>query len=155
MNGTIKKFALPLIAGVFTVFAAGCGDSLGPGDDHPEAGGVVIFQRGTQNVVALSVGRNVAFNNAITVPRGQEVDYDVRFLDSSQPTNLARAFVPDASEGESLRVTVQNSAIARAEAHGDHIDFTGVAAGTTTATFDLMHGGHSDFTSGALTIVVQ
>jgi hypothetical protein len=154
MNGTIKKFALPLIAGVFTVFAAGCGNSLGP-DDHPDAGGVVIFQRGTQNLVALSVGVGAAFNNPITVPRGQEVTFDVRFLDAAAPTNLARAFVPDASEGESLRVTVQNSAIARAEAHGDHVDFTGVAAGTTTATFDLMHGGHSDFRSGALTLIVQ
>ncbi len=154
MTGTIKRFALPLVAGVFTIFAAGCGASLAP-EEHPEAGGVVIFQRGTQNVVALSVGRNVAFNNAITVPRGQEVDYDVRFLDASQPTNLARAFVPDEDDGESLRVTVQNSAIARVEAHGDHADFTGVAAGTTTAIFDLMHGGHSDFGSGALTIVVQ
>lgn len=76
-------------------------------------------------------------------------------LDKADPTNYDRAFLPDAEEEESLGITITNEAIVGFNFHGDHADFAGKTTGTTTATFDLLHAGHPDFTSGALTIVVQ
>jgi hypothetical protein len=148
----LKKFATTLTAGAVTIFAAGCdGDPLEP-SDHPEAGGIVIVNAETEAVLATSIARGSAFDNSITVPVGGALEVEVFFLDVD---DLTQRFLPDADGGESLRATIANTAIVSFDFHGDHADFEGLAAGTTTATFDLMHGGHSDYNSGPLTIVVQ
>ena len=144
----------PLALGAIALVAASCGDPLQP-DDHPDAGGVVVFAEGTRNVLAMSVGAGVAFDNPITVPLGGTLEVEVLFLDADDPANLDLAFLPRAAEGESLRATVANPAIAGFDLHGDHADFEGLAPGTTTVRFDLMHGSHSDFASGPLTVTVQ
>lgn len=152
--GLLKRFVTPMILSSLMAMAAGCDDPLEP-EEHPEAGGVVIFAAGTQTVLTRSVGREAAFDNQIIVPLGGALEVEVMFLNEDDPTNLAAAFLPDEDEGQSLRVTIDNEAVASFDSHGDHGDFEGLAAGTTTATVDLMHGGHSDFSSGDLTIVVQ
>jgi hypothetical protein len=150
----LKNVATTIVAGALAIFAAGCDDPLEP-EEHPEAGGVVILEEGTGTVLATSIGANTAFDNPITVPLGGLLEVEVLFLNEDDPTDLARAFLPDEDEGESLQVTIVNEAIVGFEFHGDHGDFEGLAVGTTTAGFDLMHGGHSDFKSGNLTINVQ
>lgn len=152
----LKKFTTPVLVGTLAIFAAGCGgdDPLEP-EEHPEAGGVIILDESTGDLLAASIEANEPFDNPITVPVGGALEVEVLFLDEEDPTDLSRAFLPDVDEGESLRVTIADTGIATFEFHGDHGDFTGVSAGTTTATFFLMHAGHPDFTSGPLTIVIQ
>ena len=41
------------------------------------------------------------------------------------------------------------------EEHGMHIEIEGVSAGTTTFQIELMHDGHSDFTSLPISVTVE
>jgi hypothetical protein len=151
----LKKLTTPLLLGSLVFAAAGCDDPLEP-EEHPEAGGVIIFEAGTQNVLAVSVGAQpTPFDNALVVPLGGALEVEILFLDDSDPTNHALAFHPDEDEGESLRVTIANEAIAEVDLQGDNVEFEGIAAGATIASIDLMHAGHPDYESGDLTIAVQ
>jgi hypothetical protein len=143
-------FGITLIA----FAAAACDNPVSP-SDHPEAGGVVIFAAGTNTVLAQSIGANVNFATPLALTVGQELEVEIKFLDASNPTNLSRAFHPDEAEGESLRVTIANTAIVDYHDHGDHGDLEALAAGETTMQFELWHGNHADFRSGLLTVIVQ
>ena len=146
--------ALSTVLTLIALTAAACNNPVQP-EDHPEAGGVVIFAAGTNTVLAQSVGANVNFTTTLDLTVGTPLEVEVMFLDRSDPTNLSLAFHPDADEGESLLVDVDNPAVLEYHAHGDHGDFEPVAAGTTTVVFELRHGDHPDFRSGELTAVVQ
>jgi hypothetical protein len=147
---TALSTALALVA----LTAAACNNPVQP-EEHPEAGGVVIFSAGTTTVLAQSVGATVDFTTTLNLTVGTPLDVEVMFLNASDPTNPSLAFHPDADEGESLRVTVANPAVVEYHDHDDHGDFEPVAAGTTTVHFQLRHGDHPDFQSGDLTIIVQ
>jgi hypothetical protein len=146
--------ALSTVLTLVGLTAAACSNPVQP-EDHPEAGGIVIFSAGTNTVLAQSVGANVDFTMSLDLTVGTPLEVEVMFLDVSDPTNLSLAFHPHADEGESLRVTIANTAVVDYHDHDDHGDFEPVAAGTTTVRFELMHGGHADFRSGLLTVVVQ
>lgn len=146
-------FRLPLVAAVVLLSAA-CDNPVQP-EDHPEAGGVLIRAAGTGAVLALSVGANVAFSEPLELTASEVLEVEILFLDASDPDDLELAFHPDEDEGESLSVVVANEAIVTYADHDDHGDFTAHAAGETTVTIELLHGGHPDFRSGPLTITVQ
>lgn len=157
MHGrTTRRTALTFMLTLTALTAAACDNPVRP-EEHPEAGGVVIFSAGTNTVLTQSIGAgvNATFSAPLTLTAGESLEVDIRFLDDSDPTNLALAFLPDADEGESLNVVITNTAIAEYHDHGDHGDFDGIAAGQTTAVIRLMHGSHSDFDSGPLTIIVE
>lgn len=153
-GGLMNRFTTCILLGSLSFVAAGCDDPLEP-EEHPEAGGVIIFEAGTQNVLAVSVGRGMPFDNPVTVPVGGALEVEILFLDKDDPSDHSAAFHPHEDEGESLRVVIDNEALVGFDLHGDHGDFLGLVAGTTTADIALMHGGHSDFESGNLTIVVE
>ena len=146
--------ALSTVLTLVALTATACNNPVQP-EEHPEAGGIVIFAAGTNTVLAQSVGANVNFTTTLDLTIGVPLHVDIMFLDASDPTNLSLAFDPDTDEGESLRVDVTNEAVVAYTDHDDHGDFEPVAAGTTTVRFELMHGGHPDFRSGELTVVVQ
>lgn len=156
MHGTTRRTALTVVLTLTALTAAACDNPIRP-EEHPEAGGVVIFSAGTNTILTQSIGAgaNAVWSAPLTLTAGQALEVDIRFLDDSDPTNLALAFLPDADEGESLSVEIVNTAIAEYHDHGDHGDFDGIAAGQTTAVISIMHGSHSDFDSGTLTIVVE
>lgn len=132
---------LGLVAGV-----AAC-DSDSTGSDHSEPRGLEVVDEATEAVlVSVNAARQV--NGNLTVPVGGERAIEVYFLDED-----GDRFQPS---GEfSLDWTVANESVAEIGLHDGHLDMEGVAAGNTTVTFDLMHGGHADYTSPAIPIVVQ
>jgi len=146
--------ALSTVLTLAGLTATACDNPVQP-EDHPEAGGVVIFAAGTNTVLAQSVGANVDFTTSLDLTVGTPLEVEVMFLDVSDPTDLSLAFHPDADEGESLVVTPANPAVVVYNDHDDHGDFEPVAAGTTTVRFELYHGDHRDFRTGLLTVVVQ
>jgi hypothetical protein len=148
-----RAFRMPLAVAVL-VMSAACDNPVSP-DEHPEAGGVVILDASSGAVLAMSVGANTAFDEPLTMTVSEVLEVEVKFLNADAPTNIALAFFPDASEGESLRVIIANPAIVEYDDHGDHGDFEAKAAGQTTAQFELMHGSHADFRSGLLTVIVE
>lgn len=155
MSGVFTRRApLSAVLAFVALTAAACDNPVTP-EDHPEAGGVVILSAGTSTVLAQSVGANVDFVGALELTAGEPLEIEVLFLDASDPTNLALAFHPHADEGESLQVTIANTAIVEYHDHDDHGDLEPLTAGQTTARFELWHGSHADFRSGLLTINVQ
>ncbi len=146
----LRNTATPVLVSAMALLVGACGEPLEP-EVHPEAGGVVIVDEGTGEVLSQSIGAGVAFDRPIQVAVGETLEVEVFFLDESDTSNR---FLPDVDEGESLEVTIADEDIAAFDFHGDHGDFDGLTAGTTTAIFQLFHGGHSDFASGALTINV-
>ena len=151
LNWSTGRFVVALTAVLST---AACSDNPVQPDEHPEAGGVVILDADGA-VLARSVGESVAFDQPIVLGAGTVTEVTILFLDADDPDNLGSAFAPDDEEGQSLRVTIGNEAVAEYQDHGDHGDLAAVAAGQTTAVIDLMHGSHSDFQSGLLTITVE
>ena len=152
-NVVTRVLGMPLAAAVLAVSAA-CDNPVAP-EEHPEAGGVVILDANSGAVLAMSVGANVAFTQPLTLAVSDVLEVEIKFLNADAPNDVARAFFPDAGEGESLRVTIADPAIVEYDDHGDHGDLTAKAAGQTTVQFELMHGGHADFRSGLLTVIVE
>lgn len=148
-----RHLRLPLVTALVLMSAA-CDNPVEP-EDHPEAGGVVILDAGTGAVLALSIGVNTDFAEPLTLSASEVLEVEILFLDDSDPSDIDLAFHPHEDEGESLRVDITNEAIVSYDDHGDHGDFTAHAAGQTTVRFQLMHGSHSDFDSGLLTIIVE
>lgn len=152
-NTFARTLGLPLVA-VALLAGSACDNPIEP-EDHPEAGGVVILDAGTGVVLATSVGARSVFDQPLSLSVSDVLEVEIMFLDADAPTDLARAFFPDADEGETLAVEIDNEALVTYADHGDHGDFTAHAAGQTTLDVRLMHGGHEDFRTGALTVVVE
>lgn len=139
----INRAALALMA--TGVLAACESDGTGP-DDHDEAAGLVVLDQNDVAVVSVNAARQVT--GSLTVQAGQARHLEVWFVAED-----GDRFQPDGDE-HSLDWTVANEAIAMIDAHGDHMDLDGIAAGNTTVVFSILHGNHSDYDSPAIPITV-
>ena len=128
--------------------ATGACDNPVEDEEHPgdEASSVVIED--PQGTVIASMDRNRNVTGSITVRNGQEREIRVVF----------RAEDGDRIEatGElSLRGTMANTGIAswtQIANTGGRV--AGRSVGTTSITFDLLHGGHPDFSSQPIPVTV-
>lgn len=143
MLKSIRPAALAVL--VFLV-AGGCDTGTEP-SGHRLPRGMQIGGAGGTVLVTIDAQRNVT--GSLTVRRGEELTLEVYFVDEAGDRHRA-------SEGGDypLGWEIVNGAIAAIEAHGDHYDLVGRAGGTTAVRFKLMHGGHSDYDSPLVPIVV-
>lgn len=132
---------------------SGCSDSTGPGDRHEDPAGLRAVVGGT-TIVSVNAARQVTGSFAATVGAQSEL-IQVQFLDED-----GDVISPSASSYY-LRVQLGNSALATVQqspAGAYSFRLQGLAAGTTTMQLSLMHGqhpgGHSDYTSPNITVVV-
>lgn len=141
----INRAALVLAA---TAMLGACdSDGTGPDDHaHEEAAGVVVL--GANDAVLVSVNAARQVTGSLTVAAGQDRDLEVWFVAED-----GDRFRPDGQE-HTLDITVANEAIADLHAHGDHLHLEGLAAGSTTVVFSILHGNHSDYDSPAIPITV-
>jgi len=144
----INRAALVLAA---TAALAACDDEgTGPDDhdhDHEEAAGLVVLAEGsTTPLVTVNAARQVT--GALTVRAGEDAHLEVWFVAED-----GDRFQPDGDE-HTLDITVANEAIADLHAHGDELHLEGLAAGSTTVVFSILHGNHSDYDSPAIPITV-
>ena len=127
--------------------AAACEDSTGSDDhDHQEAVGMVITDQ--NNVTLASVNAQRQVTGSLTVAAGQGRHLDIYFVDED-----GDRFELDGDE-HTLDWTVANEAVAVIDSHDGHYDLDGVAAGSTTVVFSILHGNHSDYDSPAIPITV-
>ena len=151
-SNILVKLTTPLFAVALALGIAACDNDPLEVDEHPEAAGIVIRNAATGQEITRQVGELNPFNNPLLLPAGGAVEVEILYIDEDDPNNL---FLPAADEGEETRVVVADPSIATYADHEDHGDFSGLKAGTTTATVQLYHGSHSDYSSGSLNIVVQ
>lgn len=148
MRGTrTMRFAGVLAVTLATAALAGCEDATGSDDDHEEAFGMVITNQ--NNVALASVNAQRQVTGTLTVQAGADQHLRVYFLDED-----GARFEVDDDDGEELRWTVANTAVAEIAAHDGHHDLEGKAAGNTTVVFQIWHGSHSDYDSPAIPITV-
>jgi len=164
-------FTLTLVGLVFV--GTGCDDDnpAAPGDDteHADLEGLVVETSTGTEILRLWEGE---ITGSLTLPVGATMsELEIWFLDDDgdeirpghddhDHSALARSEGDDHDHDEeySMAFMVEDSGVATMAMHGDEewaVDLTGVAAGTTTVQFMVMHGDHADFTSLALPIVVE
>ena len=127
---------------------AACDNPVTPGEHEEEVHGVSILQGDTEVARYLEGEVSGALPAVAAGTTGPLLT--VVFLDhDGEPLAVGD------EEGVSLRARSQNTSVA----HFDVTDFggrvVGVAAGTTTIIFDLMHGGHADFSSLGIPVTVE
>lgn len=132
---------------------AACDDMPFDVEEHGDAHGVVVTNLDGSLIAEAQEAEPWVFAGGashleITASASREVR--IWFVDGD-----GDRFQLDIGDDEhSLAVTVANPDVATFDSHGDHGDFFGVAAGTSTATISLMHGDHEDYTAAPLPIAV-
>ena len=137
------------VVALFLLFQACSSSTSVEEEEHADAEGLTLTVNGVE-IVRVEEG---AATGEITVEAGEETALiTLRFLDHDgdefQPTD----------EEFALDVAIGDESIAEFEQHDEdgkwafHIH--GEAAGSTEATFSLLHGDHADFESAPVTITV-
>lgn len=116
-------------------------------DDHHEAAGMVITDQNDVTLVTVSATGQVT--GSLTVQAGEGRPLEVYFVDLD-----GDRFQLEAGDEHTLGWQVADETVAVIDAHGDHLDLEGLAAGSTTVVFRVLHGSHSDYDSPAIPIVV-
>lgn len=139
-----RTFARAALALSLAFGAAACSDSTG--EEHADAEGLQIVDEATDQVI-VSVNAQRQVNGSLTVGVGRERALEVYFLDEDGDRMTL-------DSDETLAWTVANTSIAELGEHEGHLDLEGIAAGSTTVVLSIQHGGHSDYDSPAIPIVV-
>jgi hypothetical protein len=139
----LSRTALVLAA---TATLGAC-DSSTDAEDHEDAVGMVITDQNNTTLASVNASRQVT--GSLTVARGAARHLSVYFLDAD-----GDRFQLDDDDEHTLGWTVANENVAVIDSHDGHLDLDGVTAGNTTVVFSIMHGGHSDYDSPAIPIIV-
>jgi len=149
MMKTIRRMLAPraLLAVALAGAVAACDNPVGEREDHADAVRVQVLD--ARSGQELASATSTAATGSLTVRAGSSRDLFVQFLDASgRPVSASEA-------GFSLRGTVTSTGIARFEKTESNAGvLTGVAVGSTSVTFELMHGGHPDFSGRAIPVTV-
>jgi hypothetical protein len=137
----LRRAALLMLA----LGLAAC-ESSTEAEEHNEAEGLVIVDEATNEVLVTVNGQQRT--GSLTVRAGQERAIEVFFLNPE-----GERFELDGDD-HTLGYTVANPAVANLSEHDGHLDLDGVAAGSTTAEFMVVHGGHNDYESPSIPITV-
>lgn len=137
-----------------TLLLSACG-SDSDHDDHEETPvGLVLTVDGED--IAIQQESTVTYmnGNAINVPGAATINITVQFISED-----GDRFSPHTDEGFSLQVEVGNENIIQVthpiNNNQWNLSVTGNNPGSTTITFDLLHAGHSDFTSQPFQVQVS
>lgn len=156
------RTVLVLSASAIALMAGGCGDDDDPissQTEHLEAIGMVVYQSGS--VVMDYFGPDylasdtVAYNDTLRASQGLNPHWEVKFYD--EDTVLID---PPESDDHHLNAVFGNSSLAELWWHeGEEGEFEfhmrGLAAGTTTVRFQVMHIDHADFSTLPVPLIID
>ena len=153
---SLKAYSILLLTGAM-LFTIGCEDETA--DDHEEghtdADGFILEDAAGNEVYREFEG---AMTGSVTLAVGETLELSVHFLDH-EGNEIAHEEEEEGEDHEEGLVVSENEvsiAIVEVEEHeegGDHDDHgmalhvEGVSAGSTSFKLQLMHDGHSDYTS--------
>ncbi|HEV2149387.1 MAG TPA: hypothetical protein VGR37_18435 [Longimicrobiaceae bacterium] len=137
-----------LVALALTGVLAACDNPVDE-DPHPDAVAVVVqTSAGVELARATGGGTQGTATGSIPLTIGATRDLRVIFVDAAGNP------VPVGGD-TSLRGNVLIGALARFEKTSETGGrLTGLSAGTTSVSFDLMHGSHADFQGAAIPLIV-
>jgi hypothetical protein len=108
---------------------------------------MVITDQNDVTLVSVNAARQVT--GSLTVAAGAGRHIEIHFLDED-----GDRFQLEEGGEHTLDWTVANEGVAVIDSHEGHHDLDGVAAGSTTVVFSILHGNHSDYDSPAIPITV-
>ncbi len=141
MRNLLKRGIAPF---ALLVALAACDSPTEADDQHGHVAGMEIVN---SEGVLVSVSSTRQVTGELSVQAGTDIDIAVYYLDRDGD----RISLTD---DLSLEWEVADPSIAQIDGHDDHQHLEGVSAGSTTVTFSLIHGSHSDYESPAIPIVV-
>jgi len=144
---TIRSMTIAIAA----LALGACDNPVTPGAPHEEPAGVAVFMGGTE--IARAIDGEVTGALPEVAEGAQSGLLTIVLLDEhGDGLDLS------GEDDVYLRVTIEDPAVAEWQGSGYSGFIAGVVEGTTTLTFELMHGeppgGHADFTSMPLDVVV-
>ena len=178
INHNIKQILIIIFLGLYTT---GCDKKDPVSSAHTVIGGFQLVHEDHDEYAYRQLGLEI--DGTITIDLGQTLEFSVHFLDSygselevhdededhedhsdSIPDGLSIAYPEDYVDGI-LTVVVEgeeddHDEDENHEDHEDHedhemmIEITGVSIGTTSFQIQLMHDGHSDYTSLPILVTV-
>ncbi len=151
----LRKFFILVSILALVLFSAGCDDEDNPVENHEhhfdaegiffESSGIVlaeIFQGSTTDTLYAEAGE---LSSHIEV-----MFYDKDKNELEPPTDEDKSFSWEIADTNIVTLWQHEGEEGSFEFH-----LNGKTAGTTTAEFFILHGSHSDFRSGEITIKVQ
>tara|TARA_A100001011_G_C14037907_1_gene726511 strand:- start:212 stop:730 length:519 start_codon:yes stop_codon:yes gene_type:complete len=156
---SLKAYSILLLTGAM-LFTIGCEDETADDHDHQEghtdADGFILKDAAGNEVYREFEGD---VTGSVTLAVGETLELSVHFLDH-EGNEIAHEEEEEGEDHEDGLVVSENEvsiAIVEVEEHeeggGDHDDHgmalhvEGVSAGSTSFKLQLMHDGHSDYTS--------
>jgi hypothetical protein len=143
-----STLALVTVAGL-----AAC-DNPVDADEHGEPVAAQLLDRDSGTLLAETHGTGASIHWDGELPHlhpGEGIEVDVVFLDAAgNEIPLGGEFTVGVALATGAPAGIVNFAL-----HGDHVDLEGVAVGTTSLVFSLMHGSHSDWDSPAISVEVE
>jgi hypothetical protein len=171
----VKQLFIVLFLGLMTSSCDEASSALAP-DEHTDADGLILELNG-QEVYREFEGEIVT--NTLTLTVGDTLELSVHFLDhdgneieheEEEEEHDDHDHDDDHDSVDGLLVTENNTSIVvieveeheeeeeehddHEEDHGSGIHMIAVAAGSTTFKIQLMHEGHSDYTSMSIAVTV-
>ncbi len=152
---SIEGRVIRLVALVGLTSMVACNNPVGDDDDHlEEIAGVEIT-----NLTGADIARyeNGVWNfpvgkNALQLQVGEETGVRIYFVAEDGD----RFQLPHTNAEYTINVEFGNPAVAGYTGASNHGHFEGLAAGTTAANIQVLHGGHEDWeTSVGLPITVE
>ena len=155
---SLKAYSILLLTGAM-LFTIGCEDETADDHDHEEghtdADGFILEDAAGNEVYREFEG---AMTGSVTLAVGETLELSVHFLDH-EGNEIAHEEEEEGEDHEDGLVVSGNDAtiaVVEVEEHeegGDHdahgmaLHVEGVSAGSTSFQLQLMHDGHSDYTS--------
>ena len=163
----LKQIVIVLFLGLMASSCDEASSALAP-DEHTDADGLILELNG-QEVYREFEGAIVTNTLSITV--GDTLELSVHFLDhdgneiehsddDDHDDHDDHDHDDDHDSDDGLLVTENDTSVVvieveeHEEDHGPGIHMIGVAAGSTTFKIQLMHEGHSDYTSMSIAVTV-
>jgi hypothetical protein len=151
----MKRFSVLVII-IALHLLAGCSgedDPVTPPADHFQPEGITILSGGDTLVVYFQ--GVVRPGDTLKAPAGNNLSphWNLRFMDGSR-----QELAPPSVTTHQLGWTIANNAVAEVYRDpGDEWDFhlRGKESGVTTITFRVLHGGHADFTTVPIPVLVD
>ncbi|HVK39940.1 MAG TPA: hypothetical protein VNA88_15500 [Candidatus Kapabacteria bacterium] len=151
MLTTTRAIALGLLVSL----AAGCADNPVTPEEHFEARGVVLLRSiaGSDSTIATVDTTHISGRIVIDTSAGQ--DFIVRFIADDGALGLPSPDADGVWEND-LSISVSDTTIARAgQVTRWGFRLNGIRPGATTLTVHLLHGGHDDYVSAPIPVVVE
>lgn len=149
MRPTARSLRCALTMLVVGGVLAACSDkSPTSPEPHAEPVRAEAYLRGTSTKLADT--HDDHWHGSIAATVGTEIEIDVRFLDADDNV------VPLGGD-HTVQVEIaagQPGNVASVASHGDHIEVSALTAGETRILIHFWHGGHADWSTPPLKVVV-